>query len=144
MSVFRPSVRLRDPDGRDWEIYEYKLEVGGRAEWDTDVADIGIAPAGPGAAEVAVVNAVVWLVMLIPRLAVRLVDVAVAGVRAALSDEWTIEAITFMPQRQSYVWRTTAEYRGQVLAQVEGSLARGHVPQQLRNATYVGWRRSAR
>jgi hypothetical protein len=31
-----------------------------------------------------------------------------------------------------------------VLAQIEGSLQRGDVPQNLRNATYVGWRRSAR
>ena len=133
MTVFRPSVRLHSPDGREWEIYEYKLDVGGRAEWDTDLVDADVG-------ELAVVNAIVWLVMLIPRLLVRLVD----AIRAVRSDEWTIEAITFMPSRQSYVWRTTSEHRGQVLAQVEGSLVRGDVPQRLRNATYVGWRRSAR
>ena len=143
MTVFRPSVRLRSPDGREWEIYEYKLDVGGRAEWDTDVVDADVS-AYPAAAELAIVNAIGWVVMLIPRLLARLVDVGVAAVRAARSDEWTIEAITFMPNRQSYVWRTTSEHRGQVLAQVEGSLARGDVPQRLRNATYVGWRRSAR
>ena len=137
-------MRLRDPDGRDWEIYQYKIEVGDRREWDTDVVDAEGLGSYPAAAEVAAVNAVVWLVMLVPRLLVRLVDAGIAGLRAALSDSWTIEAITFMPQRQSYLWKTTGEYRGQVLAQVEGSLARGHVPQQLRNATYVGWRRSAR
>jgi hypothetical protein len=82
--------------------------------------------------------------MLIPRLLVRLVDAGVAGIRAVRSDEWTIEAITFMPQRQSMTWTTTTEHKGQVLAQVEGSLARGHPPGQLRNATYRGWRRSAR
>ena len=143
MSVFRPSVRLTSPDGREWEIYAYKLEVGGRAEWDTDLfdADVGNQPA---AAELAVVNAVAWLVLLVPRLLLRLLDAGLAALRTMRSDAWTIEAITFMPQRQSYVWRTTSEHRGQVLAQVEGNLARGHVPQQLRNATYVGWRRSAR
>ena len=143
MSVFRPSVRLTAPDGREWEIYAYKLDVAGRAESDTDVVNADV-PVGPAAAELAIVNGLVWLVMLLPRLLARLLDAGAAAIRAARSDDWTIEAITFMPQKQSYVWKTTGEYRGQVLAQVEGSLARGHVPQQLRNATYVGWRRSAR
>ncbi len=134
---------MTSPDGRDWEIYAYRLEVGDRGEWDTDLVDADVTTY-PATAGFAVVNALVWLVMLIPRLLMRLLDVGVAVVRAARSDDWTIEAITFMPQRQSYAWKTTGEYRGQVLAQVEGSLARGHVPQQLRNATYVGWRRSAR
>lgn len=134
---------MSSPDGREWEIYAYKLEVGDRGEWDTDVAPADEVPS-PAAVELAIVNAVVWLVTLVPRLLVRLVDLAVAAARAVRSDEWTIEAITFMPQKQSYAWKTSGEHRGQVLAQVEGSLARGHVPQQLRNATYVGWRRSAR
>ena len=142
MSVFRPTVRVRTPDGTDWEIYAYKIQVGDRREWDTDLVDAdGMYRAGP---VLALVNAVVWLVMLVPRLVVRLVDVAVAAVRAVATDEWTIEAITFVPQRQSMVWTTTREHKGQVLAQVEGSLARGHPPGQLRNATYRGWRRSAR
>ena len=143
MSVFRPAVRLTAPDGREWEIYAYKTRAGDRAEWDTDVVDVdGLNSAG--AAELALLNAVVWLVMLVPRLLMRLFDAGVAAVGTLRSDQWTIEAITFMPQRQSYVWRTTSEHRGQVLAQVEGNLARGYVPQQLRNATYLGWRRSAR
>ena len=78
------------------------------------------------------------------RLLARLVDTAAAAMRALRSDVWTVEAVTFMPQPQSYVWKTTREHRGQVLAQVEGGLARGEPPQQLRNATYAGWRRSAR
>jgi hypothetical protein len=143
VSVFRPTVRLTAADGREWEIYAYKLEVGDRAEWDTDLLDVE-GMYGPGAAEFAIVNAVIWLVMLIPRLLMRLLDAGLAAARAVRSDTWTIEAITFMPPRQSYAWRTTSEHRGQVLAQIEGSLQRGDVPQNLRNATYVGWRRSAR
>jgi hypothetical protein len=143
VSVFRPSVRLTDLHGHDWEIYVYKLEVGDRDEWDTDVLDAQGNNAG-AAAEFAIVNAVVWLVVLIPRLLFRLVDVGLAAVRAVRSDTWTVEAITFMPQKQSYTWKTTSEYRGQVLAQVQGSLQRGDIPQRLRNATYTGWRRSAR
>jgi hypothetical protein len=136
-------VRLTGPDGRDWEIYAYKLSIGDRAEWDTDLVDT-TAIHEPAGAELALVNAVIWIVTLVPRLLVRLFDAGVVSVRTLRSDAWTIEAITFMPQRQSYVWRTTSEHRGQVLAQIEGNLARGYVPQQLRNATYVGWRRSAR
>jgi len=143
VSVFRPSARLTAPDGRDWEIYQYKLEVGDRAEWDTDLLD-DQGTYGAAAAEFALVNAIVWLAMLIPRLVLRLADAGIAAARAARSDTWTIEAITFMPQKQSYTWKTTSEYRGQVLAQVQGSLARGDVPQHLRNATYLGWSRSAR
>jgi hypothetical protein len=143
VSVFRPTVRVRTPDGTEWEIYAYKLQVGDRREWDTELVDAALGMTTPTAAG-ALVNAVVWLVMLVPRLIVRLCDVAVAAVRAVGSDEWTIEAITFMPQRQSMVWTTTREHKGQVLAQVEGSLARGHPPGQLRNAIYRGWRRSAR
>jgi hypothetical protein len=127
VSVFRPSVRLTAADGREWEIYTYKLELRERAEGDDHV-----------------VNRLVRVAVLIPRLVVRLVDAGLAAARAARSDAWTIEAITFMPHRQSYTWKTTSEYRGQVLAQIEGSLQRGDVPQHLRNATYVGWRRSAR
>jgi hypothetical protein len=130
------------PDGTRWEIYAYKLQVGDRSEW-TDLVDADVGFARPAAAG-ALLNVVTWLVMLVPRLLVRLWDVAVAAARAVGSDEWTIEAITFMPQRQSMTWTTTSEHKGQVLAQVEGSLARGHPPGQLRNATYRGWSRSAR
>jgi hypothetical protein len=136
-------VRVRTPDGTDWEIYAYKLQVADRRDWDTDLIDADIG-GYPATAEFAIVNGIAWLVMLVPRLIVRLWDVSVAAVRATLSDEWTIEAITFMPQRQSYMWTTTSEHKGQVLAQVEGNLSRGHPPGQLRNATYRGWRRSAR
>ncbi|MDX6485617.1 MAG: hypothetical protein QOF43_770, partial [Gaiellaceae bacterium] len=111
-------------------------------QWDTDIADVS----GQLRAEAgfALLNAIVWLVMLVPRLLVRLVDVGVAALRAVRSDEWTVEAITWVPQKQSYAWSTTSEHRGQVLAQVEGSLARGDVPIHLRNGTYLGWSRSAR
>jgi hypothetical protein len=139
VSVFRPSARITGPDGRLWEIYAYKLDVHDRSDWDTDVVD----PPVPQP-ELFLVNLLVGLVMLVPRALMRLFDVTAAAVRALQSDEWTIEAVTWLPQKQSYVWTTTGEYRGQVLAQVEGSLTRGDVPQHLRNATYLGWRRSAR
>jgi hypothetical protein len=115
VSVFRPSVRLSSPDGRLWEIYAYKLRVRGR---DRQLR-----------------NAVV-------RIVVRAAELVVAGVRSLRSDEWTVEAVTFLPHRESYAWTTTREYKGQVLAQVEGHLARGDIPQRLTNATYLGERPS--
>jgi hypothetical protein len=63
--------------------------------------------------------------------------VAAAAPRSLGSDEWTIEAITWVPSRRSYTWTTTREFRDHVLAQVEGQLARGDVPRP-RHATYHG------
>ena len=104
MSVFRPSVRVRSPDGREWELYAYRTTDPPRAT----------------------------------RRLARLVQALVASVRAFRSDAWTIQAITWLPVRTRYTWTTTREFRGQVLAQVEGSLARGDVPLHLTNATYRG------
>jgi hypothetical protein len=124
VSVFRPSARVRSPDGRDWELYVYRFELRDRTR--SDAAHSGEP------------------VRLVVRLVSPLVRATTAVARALRTDDWTVEAITFMPQRQSYVWRTSKEHRGQVLAQVEGSLVRGDVPQHLRHAVYDGWSRSAR
>ena len=63
MSVFRPSARVTSPDGREWEIYAYKIKVRNRETWDVD-DPVTLAPAE----EVAwVVSGVLWVVLLIPR-----------------------------------------------------------------------------
>ena len=113
MSVFRPSVRLQDPDGRHWEIYAYKLDL------DVDSGD-----GRP-----------------LRRAAQAASSLAGSAIRSLRSDEWTIEAICYIP-RERYRWRTTREFKGQVLARVEGSLARGDAPTRLTNALLVDWRRS--
>ena len=64
-----------------------------------------------------------------------------ALLRAMRANVWTIEAVTFAAHHERHRWRTTAEYRGQVLAQVEGSIARGDFPVP-RHAAYDN--RSAR
>jgi hypothetical protein len=87
---------------------------------------------------------ILWLVALVPRALLRLADVARAAVASIRSDEWTVEAVTWLPQETRYTWTTTREHKGQVLAQVEGSLARGDVPLHLRNGVYRGESRSAR
>jgi hypothetical protein len=138
MSIWRPSARVESPDGNTWEIYAYRIQLRDRDEWDPGLDE----PASIRAQPVfMLLDGIVWLALLIPRAIVRLGDLAVAGARALRSDEWTIEAIAFSPRRESYAWTTTTEYKGQVLAQVEGHLTRGDIPQRLTNATYLGLRR---
>lgn len=141
MTVFRPSACVTSQDGRDWEIYAYKIRVRDRETWDLD-DPVTMTPAeSVGWA----LSGLVWIVMLVPHLLLRLCDVAVGAVRTMRSDEWTIDAVTYMPPQTVYTWTTTGEYKGQVLAQVEGHLARGSVPMNLAHAVYRGEdRRSAR
>ena len=113
MSVFRPTVSLTDANGRRWEVYAYRVKLPPRVE-----------ATGRGRLRRAVKHA--W-------------DASAAAVRSLRSDEWTIEAITWVPRRTTYTWTTTREYRDHVLAQVEGQLARGDVP-RLRHAVYLGGR----
>ena len=92
------------PDGRRWEIYAYKFRLPPRRR--------------PG----------------VRRFLHRLcIELPVAAVRASKSDEWTIEAVSWAPYPIGHKWSTTREFRGQVLAHVEGGLARGDTPRP-RNA----------
>jgi hypothetical protein len=140
VSVFRPAARVTGPDGREWEIYAYKIKVRDREPWDVDDP----VTTAPAEALFWLLEAIVWLVALVPRALLRLADVARAAVVSIRSDEWTVEAVTWLPQETRYTWTTTREHKGQVLAQVEGSLARGDVPLHLRNGVYRGESRSAR
>lgn len=47
---------------------------------------------------------------------------------AARSPSWTIEAASWAPYPLRHRWETTKELKGNVLAQVEGQLARGEQP----------------
>ena len=139
MSIFRASARVRSPDGREWELYAYKLKVRDREEPEGIDAPV-VSSRAAGVFQL--VDVVLFLVQLIPRALLRLYDAASAGVRAARSDEWTVDAVTYLPHETVYTWTTTREHKGQVLAQVEGHLARGDVPQHLTNATFRGERRN--
>jgi hypothetical protein len=135
MSVFRPAVRFRGGDGRDWEIYAYKIRVAERPGADGPDDPWS---ASPGEDVIWVAGGLVWLVMLVPRLLLRAADVAVAAARAAWSDAWTVDAVTYQPRETVLSWTTTSEHKGQVIAQIEGHLARGDIPQRLTNAVYRG------
>lgn len=58
-----------------------------------------------------------------------------ALLRALRTTVWTVEAVTYDAHHERHRWRTTAAFRGQVLAHVEGSIARGDFPVP-RNAAY--------
>lgn len=132
MSRFRPARRLSSPDGTHWEIYAYKLQFPERGT--PDPAPFGVVPGFQAEAAADVLDGIVYLLAWIPRLFVRvLVDLPVAAARASRSDEWIVEAISWAPYPTNYRWSTTAGLRGQVLAHVEGSLARGETPRP-RNA----------
>jgi hypothetical protein len=111
---------MTDRDGREWEIYIYKVRL--RADyWD---------PRDPPRS---------------PKRMQRLRDAYARILRSLREDAWTIEAVTWDPPRAAaHGWVTTSEHKGQVLAQVQGHLQRGDVPIRLRNADYRGERRSAR
>jgi len=135
VSVFRPAARVTGPDGREWELYAFRIQLRGRRGepgFDPDLPEPRLAAAG-GA-----VDGVLWPFRGVLRLlALALWELPRAGLKALGSDEWTIEAVTWQPRRTAYTWRTTQEYRGHVLAQVEGQLARGEVPRP-RHARYLG------
>ncbi len=112
MSVFRATARVRDPTGREWEIYAYRIKVPERGTRFRTRRRL-------------------------PRFLVRaLVDFPVAAIRAFGSDEWTIQAVSWAPFKTTTTWTTTSEHRRQVLAQIEGGLERGESPRP-RNAQFI-------
>jgi len=44
------------------------------------------------------------------------------------TDEWTVEAVSWAPYPMRHRWTVLPELKGQVLASVEGQLARGEHP----------------
>ena len=55
------------------------------------------------------------------------------GLFARRARDWTVEAVSWAPYLIRHQWTVSAQLRGQVLASVEGQLARGEHPQP-RNA----------
>ena len=123
MSSLRPAARTMSPDGREWEIYAYALQLPSRKPLE-QIA-VGNAPSWQSA----VIDAIVFVVLLVPRMLVRvLYDLPVAALRAARSDTCLIEAVSWAPYPVKLRWEISKERKGQVLAQVEGQLARGEQP----------------
>lgn len=138
MGIFRPAAKVVAPDGRTWELYAYRFRLTERAaSWDPDLAGAAVPQSGARAAA-SVLDGILWLLGLVARLFVRVLwEAPRAAVRTIGSDEWTVEAVCWLPRRERYTWRTSGEFRGNVLAQLEGQLARGESP-RLAHATYLG------
>ena len=126
MGAFRPAARVTDAQGRSWEIYATRLELPAWSDrWR-------------GGGGLAAIDALLWLVSIVPRVLWRVfVELPRAALRAHRSEMWTVEAVTWVPHRTTYRWRTTSEYRHHVLAQVEGQLTRGEIPRP-RHADFLG------
>ena len=132
MSSFRPSARTTGPDGRDWEIYAYKVRLPDRRQPDPDT-DAWEIPSRGGWLQTPI-DGVAYILSWVPRLLLRaLWDLPIAAARALRSDEWTIEAVSWAPYPVRHRWTVASAYKGQVLASVEGQLARGEHPRP-RNA----------
>lgn len=111
------------PDGREWEIYAFALQLSRRKP--VQETAVGDAPTWQGA----VIESVVFLVTLVPRMLIRLFyDLPLAAARARASDTLFIEAVSWAPYELRLRWEISKDRKGQVLAQVEGQLARGERP----------------
>ena len=141
MGLFRPVVKVADPEGREWELYAYKLRLKPVGPYEPDLPVDTLMGFGDSRAYglLVVVDAAAWLLMLPLRLLVLLAwELPRAAVKSRGSDEWTVEAVTWLPHETRYTWTTTGEFRRNVLAQLEGQLARGELPPRLTRATYIG------
>jgi hypothetical protein len=111
------------PDGREWEIYAYALQLPRPAPVAQPV--VGDVPSLQGS----IVEGAISILAFVPRLLVRVFyDLPVAALRAARSGECLIEAVSWAPYPIRLRWAISKERKGQVLAQVEGQLARGERP----------------
>jgi hypothetical protein len=52
----------------------------------------------------------------------------IRGWLAPREADWTIEAASYAPYPLRHRWKATSEFKGHVLARVEGQLARGETP----------------
>ena len=75
------------------------------------------------------IDSVVFLVTLIPRMVIRFFyDLPVAAARARNSDTLSSRRSAGLHTELRLRWEISKERKGQVLAQVEGQLARGERP----------------
>jgi hypothetical protein len=92
-----------------------------------------------GEAGLDVLDAILWLLGLIPRLLVRLLwDLPRAGIAALASDSCTVEAVTWYPVRTSYKWITPRAHRREVVAEVRRQIVAGQLPPKPGNVRYSG------
>jgi hypothetical protein len=139
VSLFRASARVVGPDGRVWEIYQYRLTLANRGMADggpfADGTDGYSASAIGADAELAigVIDAVVWLLGTVVRAIFMLVwDLPRSALAAHRSDEWTVELVTWFPREERRKWITHGDQRAFVVAELKDQLLRGELPRPMR------------
>jgi hypothetical protein len=140
MGWFRPSRKVRDPAGQEWELYVSRVALPAWREAPSTA--LGSPPAGRIGAPLFVLGlpfafvGFLWSGVLRPglRFFVLLPAAAVKGHR---SGAVRIEAICFFPGRESRLWTTTPDQVGSVLEEIARGLAEGRIVQPV-GAVYSG------
>lgn len=139
MSVLRPARKVTAPNGEEWEIYVYRVDLTWRPFTLAD--ELG----GPGG-RLAAFDALLALIELplvflgqvvLPAL-YAVLRLPLDLVRARGSTAVHVEAIRFTPWRESYRWTTTRDHRDRVLDQVARGFASGDIPPSILGAVFDG------
>jgi hypothetical protein len=139
MGLFRPTRKVTDPSGREWEIYvlRYKQPAWDPQDYDSFSDDV---PFGP--------FLLADLLFGLPRFLYHhvlvpiwrfLVDLAFAVGRGRRTRTVWIEAISWdvMPHRESILWTTTRDHVARVVDQIAAGLEAGEVVRPL-GGTFAG------
>lgn len=131
MSLFRPTRKVTDPDGNEWEIYVSRYVV---PKWQPgDYDSIWDDPAFRGLMFIGFLLEIprfLWHEILMPSLRF-LVVTPYRYLRGRHSTTIWIEAISWHPYKESILWRTTLDHKSRVLDQVMRGLAEGDVARPL-------------
>jgi hypothetical protein len=139
VTPFRPVRTVADPDGRSWELYVTRVRLPPWRRQSGDGIDVSELAAGSRSSlAIGLLTLPLALVeeIVLP-LAIALFELPLALVRGAGSRERRIEAVTYWPHRQVYVWTTTSQQVDRVLGEVADGLERGEV-EQPRGARFDG------
>lgn len=139
MSVLRAARTVSAPNGEQWEIYVYRVDFTWRPFALTD--ELG----GPGG-RLALLDVLLFLVELPLVFLGQVVLPAVYALvrfpfdlaRARGSRVVHVEAIRFVPWRESYRWTTTVDHRDRVLEQVARGFEAGDIPPTILGAVRDG------
>jgi hypothetical protein len=132
MSLFRPTLKVTDPRGREWEIYVSRYAT---PKWQPgSYTELSDHPFGGIALVGWLVEIPLFLYHDILAPAARfLVATPYRALTSRHSRTIWIEAIAWgvTPRREAILWTTTPDHAGRVLEQIADGLASGDVAQPL-------------
>jgi hypothetical protein len=132
MSLFRPTRKVTDPRGREWEIYVSRYST---PKWEPgDYPSLSDHPVGLVALAGFLIEIPLFVYHDILAPLVRfLVLTPYRSLRGRRSTRIWIEAISWgvTPQRESILWTTTTDHVSRVLDQITAGLAAGDVTEPL-------------